>query len=55
VEEAVVLSKILFIYGYKKYDEMKTALNTEGVIVDSTGAVHYDKVLKDKYGFTLVK
>ena len=55
VEEAVILSKVLFIYGYEKYNEMKEKLNTKGVIVDSTGAIHYDEALKEKYGFMLAK
>jgi len=55
VEEAVILSKVLFIYGYRKYDGMREKLNTVGVIVDSAGTVHYDEVLREKYGFTVVK
>jgi len=54
-EEAVILSKLLFILGYEKYNEVKEKLKTEGVIVDSSGGVHYDEALKDKYGFTIVK
>lgn len=55
VEEAVVLSKILFIYGYQRYNELKTVLNTEGVIVDTTGTIHYDDALKEKYGFKVTE
>jgi thiamine biosynthesis lipoprotein len=55
VEEAVVLSKILFIYGYQKYNELKNTMNTTGVIVDTTGAIHYDEAMKDNYGFTVAK
>ena len=52
-EEAVVLSKILFIYGADKYEE--TTDKIPGVIVDADGKVHYDKALLMNYGFSETK
>jgi thiamine biosynthesis lipoprotein len=54
-EQAVVLSKILFILGYEKYNDQKPDLHTAGVIVDSSGVVHYDSELTSEYSFKLVK
>lgn len=52
-EEAVILSKILFIYGADKYEELKDKV--PGVIIDSDGKVVFDMSLKEYYNFRLMQ
>jgi len=50
-EEAVVLSKYLFILGIERF---KNELpNVPGLVVDSLGVVYYNEKLKEQYGFEL--
>lgn len=52
-EEAVVLSKILFISGARKY--MSEQNKVPGVIVDSNGNVVYDSGLLKEYNLKVIK
>ncbi len=52
-EEAVVLSKILFINGAGKY--MTNNQNIPGVIVDMEGKTYYEDGLMKEYNLTLIK
>ncbi len=52
-EEAVVLSKILFINGAEKY--FKDTENVPGVIVDMNGKVNYDENLLKDFDFKEIK
>lgn len=52
-EEAVVLSKYIFILGYEKFNSVKDAKGIEGLIIDAEGKMHYDTHFEKKYGLTL--
>lgn len=52
-EEAVVLSKIVFITGAVNYMKTKDESGIEGVIVDADGNIVYDERMVDKYNFKL--
>lgn len=54
-EEAVVLSKVLFIKGAEEYLKTKNESGIMGVIVTDKGEVIYDDKLKNLYNFNLVK
>lgn len=54
-EEAVVLSKIVFIYGADEYMKTKAATGVMGALVDSTGNIVYDERLKQFNNFEIVK
>lgn len=52
-EEAVILSKYLFIIGAEKYKSEN--LNVPGMIVDSNGNIVYNETLMKSYDFRLIK
>jgi thiamine biosynthesis lipoprotein len=52
-EEAVVLSKILFIRGGEQYLEEKN--NIPGLIIDSEGKLYYDKELFKEYNLRIIQ
>jgi thiamine biosynthesis lipoprotein len=52
-EEAVILSKYLFIIGTRKYKSED--IDVPGMIVDSTGSVAYDEALMKPYNFRILK
>ncbi len=54
-EEAVVLSKVVFIRGGDEYLQPKNDTDIIGVIVTSEGKVFYDKRLEKLYNFKLIK
>jgi len=54
-EEAVVLSKVVFITGAEDYLKTKNVTGIMGVIVTSEGNIVYDERLVEKYDFKLVK
>jgi len=54
-EEAVVLSKIVFIYGADEYMKTKQLTGILGALVDSTGNIVYDERLKENNNFEIVK
>lgn len=54
-EEAVVLSKVLFITGAEEYLNTKDVTGISGVIVSADGKIVYDDKLETKYNFSLIK
>ncbi len=54
-EEAVILSKYIFISGAEEYLKTKESTGIIGAMVDSTGNIFYDERLKELYNFELVK
>ena len=54
-EEAVVLSKIVFIIGADEYMKTKEGSGVLGAIVDSSGKIVYDERLKQNNNFEIVK
>ena len=54
-EEAVILSKYLFIIGTEKYKEYLKSSGVRGVIVDSNGNLFYDDRLLTENNFTPAK
>lgn len=54
-EEAVVLSKVVFITGAEEYLKTKNDSGIMGVIVTSEGNIVYDERVVKKYNFKLVK
>ncbi|MEZ4691451.1 MAG: FAD:protein FMN transferase [Ignavibacteria bacterium] len=52
-EEAVVLSKIVFITGADNYMMTKDESGIEGVIVAEDGTIVYDEKMTAKYNFKL--
>ena len=53
-EEAVVLSKYLFIIGTNGYKEILDKSPIKGVIVDSSGKIFYDRRLEMESNFQLI-
>lgn len=53
-EEAVILSKYLFIIGTNGYKEILDTSLIKGVIVDSSGNIFYDKRLEKETNFQLI-
>ena len=54
-EEAVVLSKVVFITGAEEYLRTKNDTGIMGVIVTSEGKIVYDERMDEMYDFKLVK
>lgn len=54
-EEAVVLSKIVFITGAEEYLRTKDSSGIMGVIVTEDGKLVYDERLTDKYNFKALR
>lgn len=54
-EEAVVLSKVVFIAGAEEYMKTKDETGIEGVIVSGDGSIVYDERMAEKYNFKLIK
>jgi thiamine biosynthesis lipoprotein len=52
-EEAVVLSKYIFILGYEKFNSIKDTKGIEGLVIDAEGNVRYDTNFAKKYGLVL--
>lgn len=54
-EEAVVLSKVLFIKGAEEYLITKDETGIRGVIVSEDGKIVYDESLDTEFNFSLIK
>lgn len=54
-EEAVILSKYLFIIGKEEYKKFSEISGVRGVIIDSGGNIFFDKRLTDENNFLMVK
>ncbi|HMQ69978.1 MAG TPA: FAD:protein FMN transferase [Ignavibacteria bacterium] len=54
-EEAVVLSKVVFITGAEEYLKTKNETGIEGVIVSEDGKIVYDERIVQMYDFKLIK
>ncbi|MEO8666696.1 MAG: FAD:protein FMN transferase, partial [Ignavibacteria bacterium] len=54
-EEAVVLSKVVFIEGADDYMKTKQDSGISGVIVTSEGKIFFDEKLEQLYNFKLVQ
>ncbi len=54
-EEAVVLSKVVFIRGAEEYLKSKNESGIRGVIVTSEGKIVYDDRLESEYNFKLIR
>jgi FAD:protein FMN transferase len=52
-EEAVVLSKYIFILGYERFNSIKDIKGIEGLVIDAEGKIHYDEGFAKKYGLVV--
>nr|MBP9192848.1 FAD:protein FMN transferase [Ignavibacteria bacterium] len=54
-EEAVILSKVVFITGADEYMKTKNESGIEGVIVSEDGKIVFDDRMFSKYNFKIIK
>jgi thiamine biosynthesis lipoprotein len=52
-EEAVVLSKYIFILGFEKFNLIKEEKGINGLVIDAEGKIHYDSIIEKDYNLII--